>query len=352
VGLGMAKGEFDLENLIKLQQKFVPEAFKLLEKRYSILKVIYYKHPIGRRVLSNELEIGERVVRSEINFLKDQNFIKVDALGMTITKEGKEIIEKLSDVIHELKGLSELEKSIKEKLKVSDVIIVPGDVKKDSTVLSELGKAAAIYIKKCIKNGSIIALTGGTTVKEVVSNTSKTINFKNVLIVPARGGIGRNVETQANTLVEDFAKKINANYKLMHVPDNLSDEAVKTLLKEKDVSETIEKVRNADIIVFGIGIAGTMAVKRGCSVKEVEDILHKGAVGEAFGCYFDIDGNVIHSNPTIGIKKDEIDKIKNVIAVAGGKDKAKAIIAVGRQVGSAVIITDEGAAIEIINLLK
>lgn len=348
----MTQGVSSLEKILKLQQKFVPEAFTLLEKRYSILKVIYYKHPIGRRVLSNELQIGERVVRSEIDFLKDQNFIQVDALGMTITKEGKEIIEKLSGVIHELKGLSELEKSIKEKLNVSDVIIVPGDVNKDSTVFSELGKAAAVYIKKCIRDGSIIALTGGTTIKEVVSNTSKTVNFKDVLIVPARGGLGRNVETQANTLVEDFAKKINANYRLMHAPDNLSDEAMKTLLKEKDLSETINKVRNADIIVFGIGIAGVMAVKRGCSVKEVEDILYRGAVGEAFGCYFDLDGNVIHSNPTIGIKKDEIQKIKNVIAVAGGKDKAKAIIAVGKQVRSAVIITDEGAAMEIINLLK
>lgn len=341
-----------MEKIIKLQQKFIPEAFKLLEKRYSILKVIYYKHPIGRRVLSNELQIGERVVRSEINFLKDQNFIEINALGMTITKEGKEIIEKLSSVIHELKGLSQLEKDVKEKLKVSNVIIVPGDVNKDSTVFSDLGKAAAVYIKKCIKNGSIIALTGGTTIKEMVSNTSKTVNFKDVLIVPARGGLGRNVETQANTLVEDYSKKINANYKLMHAPDNLSDEAAKTLLKEKDVSETIEKVRNADIIVFGIGIAGIMAAKRGCSIKEVEDILNRGAVGEAFGCYFDIDGNLIHSNPTIGIKKNEIGKIKNIIAVAGGKNKAKAIIAVGKQVGSAVIITDEGAALEIINLLK
>ena len=348
----MTKGASSLEKIIKLQQKFVPEAFKLLEKRYSILKVIYYKHPIGRRVLSNELQIGERIVRSEINFLKDQGFIKIDALGMTITNEGKEIIEKLSDVIHELKGLSELEKNIKEKLNVSDVIIVPGDVKKDTTVLSELGKAASVYIKTCIRNGSIIALTGGTTIKEVVSNTSKTINFKDVLIVPARGGLGRNVETQANTLVEDFAKKINANYRFMHVPDNLSDEATKTLIKEKDVSETIEKVRNADIIIFGIGRAEIMAVKRGCSAKEVEDIVHRGAVGEAFGCYFDIDGNVIFSSPIIGIKNSEIGKIKNVIAVAAGKDKAKAIIAVGKQVGSAVIITDEGAAIEIINLLK
>lgn len=341
-----------MENIIKLQQKIVPEAFKLLEKRYSMLKVIYYKQPIGRRILSNELNIGERIVRGEINFLKEQKFIEINALGMTITKEGEEIIEKLSGVIHELKGLSELEKCIKEKLKVSNVIVVPGDVNEDSTVLSEIGKAAAIYIKKCIKDGSIIALTGGTTIKEVVRNTSKTSNFEDVLIVPARGGLGRNVETQANTLVENFADKINANYKLLYASDNLSDEAVKTLLNEKDVREIIVKVRNADIIVFGIGRADVMAVIRGCSDQEVKDTLHRGAVGEAFGYYFDIDGNVIHSNPTIGINKSDIEKIKNVVAVAGGKDKAKAIIAVGKQLNSGVIITDEGAAREIINLLK
>ena len=63
---------------------------------------------------------------------------------MTITQEGEEIIDKLKDFIHELKGLSEIEKFIKENLKLKKVIIVPGDLDEDKTVINELGRAAAI----------------------------------------------------------------------------------------------------------------------------------------------------------------------------------------------------------------
>ncbi len=98
-----------MEDILKLQQKIVPEMLKLLEKRYNILRTIYYKQPIGRRVLANDLEIGERIVRTEINFLKSQSLIDINSSGMTVTKEGEEIIDKLKSFIHEVKGLKEIE---------------------------------------------------------------------------------------------------------------------------------------------------------------------------------------------------------------------------------------------------
>lgn len=42
----------------------------LLKKRYEILKTIYYNQPVGRRALSQELNLGERIVRTEVEFLK------------------------------------------------------------------------------------------------------------------------------------------------------------------------------------------------------------------------------------------------------------------------------------------
>ena len=67
-----------LQEILKLQQKLVPEFLELLEKRYNILRTIYYEQPIGRRVLANNLGIGERIVRTEIDLLKKQNLIEIN----------------------------------------------------------------------------------------------------------------------------------------------------------------------------------------------------------------------------------------------------------------------------------
>ncbi len=49
------------------------------------------------------------------------------------------------------------------------------------------------------------------------------------------------------------------------------------------------------------------------------------AVGEAFGYYFNEEGEVVHKVPTIGLQLEDLSHIEHVIAVAGGSSKAKAI---------------------------
>ncbi len=82
----------NMNNLIKIQQKLIPQVIELMEKRYSILRQISLSEPIGRRTLSNVLGISERVVRSETEFLKEQGLIEVAVSGMTMTQEGMDQI--------------------------------------------------------------------------------------------------------------------------------------------------------------------------------------------------------------------------------------------------------------------
>ncbi len=341
-----------LEEILKLQQKIIPEMIELIEKRYNILRNIYYNQPIGRRVLARNLELSERVVRTEINFLREQNFIDITLPGMTITSEGEEIIDKLKDFIHEIKGLSELENSLKKKLGVKGVIIVPGNSDEDITVLKELGRASANYLKSILHDRQIVAITGGSTVKDVIDNIFKINNLNNVMVVPARGGMGRNLETQANTLVSNLANKLNCNYKLLHVPDNLSTEAMNAMMKEKDVKEVLKIIDNADILIYGIGRANDMARRRGLAADEINHLIDKGAVGEAFGYYFNRQGEVVYSTPTMGIRNEQASKIEHLIAAAGGKCKAEAIISTEINNSNSVLITDEGAAREILRLFN
>lgn len=339
-----------MKNLLMLEQKVVPEMIELLDKRYHILKSIYYNQPIGRRALSQELGMGERIVRTEVNFLKDQGLIDINSIGMMVTKEGENILISLEEIIHEINGLSNVEEQLQRYLGIIKVIVVPGEVDKDITVLKEMGRIAAGYIKNLISNNSIVALTGGSSVEQVVENFPR-INKHNVLVVPARGGIGRDVETQASTLAARLAQKIGANHKLLHVPDNLSHEAFETMMNEPDIKETVESISKADVLIFGIGRADDMCRRRGLTAAQTKDLLDKGAVAEAFGYYFNKEGEVIFITPSMALSFNEVKDIKNIVAVAGGTKKAEAILATRTYNPEMALITDEGAAKEILRII-
>lgn len=103
-------------------------------------------------------------------------------------------------------------------------------------------------------------------------------------------------------------------------------------------------------MIFGIGRADDMSRRRGLPDEELNKIKNSGAVSEAFGHYFDKDGNVVFKTPTIGVNFEDLKNIKHIIAIAGGKNKAEALIATKIASKSAVLVTDEGAAREIIKI--
>lgn len=352
MGHWKAKGVFILKEILKLQKIIVPELVEVLEKRYNILRAVYYNQPIGRRVLANMLSLGERIVRTEINFLKSQGLIEINTPGMTVTEEGQELLENLNDFIHEIKGLSDIEETIREALGLKKVIVVPGDMENDHTILKEIGKAAADYAKTIIKSGDIIAVTGGSTIKEVIDSFPKVNNVHDVMVVPARGGMGKKVETQANTLAARLAGKLNGSYKLLHVPENLSEEILETLIQQRDIKEVIDTIHKANILIYGIGRADKMGTKRGLSDEQLDNLIEKGAVGEAFGCYFNRESKVVCLSPTLGININDFNKISIHIAVAGGKNKVEAILATELNKEYGVLITDEGAAEKIVEIIN
>ena len=207
-------------------------------------------------------------------------------------------------------------------------------------------------MKNIIKDNDIIAITGGSTIKEVVEAFPKVNNFSEVLVIPARGGMGRKVESQANYLAAALANKVNGTYKLLHIPENVSGEVLEGLLKEKQIKEVIENIHNADILIYGIGNAIHMAKKRGLSEEYISKLESLGAVGEAFGCYFNKESQVVSENTPIGININDAKKINTHIAVAAGENKVEAIIATEMNNSNAVLVTDESAGRKIAELIK
>lgn len=337
-----------MHSLIEAQKKLLPDLLQIMQKRYQILQTIRLMQPVGRRNLSNSLGMSERVLRGEVQLFKEQNLIDIRPSGMTLTKEGSDLLLALEEMIKDVLGLTFLESTLKEKLHLQEVIVVSGDSDQSPLVKKELGRACAMCIMNHLKDHETVAVAGGTTLATVAEMMVPLSHHQDILFVPARGGLGENVENQANTICAKMADRAHGKYRLLHVPDQLSKEAYESIIEEPSIKELLSIIRSAKMVVHGIGDAKTMAIRRKTPKEEIEKIEKRKAVGEAFGYYFNQDGEVVHKVQTVGIQLEDLKTIPNVIAVAGGSSKAKAIKAYMNQSLVTILVTDEGAANELL----
>jgi len=339
-------------DFVEILRQLAPEAIGLIEQRYTILRTIYYKAPIGRRALAAELGEPERLVRNELEMLHDAGFLHKTSAGMSLSSQGEYMLGAMGQYIKQLRGLVELEQELVCKLKLKEVIIVPGNSDEDVFVKQDLAKAAAKYLRNCLHDGDILAVTGGTTLAQVATSFASDGIKRNVIVVPARGGLGENVELQANTIAAKLAKGLGGVYRLLHAPDNVDPNLMDTILQEPSIRTVLSLCRRAQVLLHGIGTAEEMARRRGLDDQDVMQLIANGAVGEAFGYYCDENGKIVYSTASVGIRLEDLAKIPIVVGVGGGKSKAWAVLSVIRLGYCNVCITDEGAARKVIQILK
>ncbi|MFP5112692.1 sugar-binding transcriptional regulator [Bacillaceae bacterium C204] len=334
-----------MQSLIDIQKRLLPDLLQVLQKRYSILRYIGFMQPVGRRSLAVSLGYTERVLRGEVDFLREQDLIYTNNVGMSLTPEGKNLLEDLEGFMRELKGIDVMELELKHKLGIKKAIIVPGNSDESPMVKGELGKASAICMKKLLSGKNIIAVTGGSTMAAVAERLSPEITQKELLFVPARGGVGEDVQNQANTICSIMSRNTQSKHRVFYVPDQVSTDIYESLIREPDIHEVLKLIKSASMVLHGIGDAITMAERRKTNPEILSMLESSKAVGEAFGYYFNEQGEIVHKVLTIGLQLEDLVGIPNVIAVAGGTSKAKAIKAYLKQApASTILITDEGAA--------
>ena len=189
----------------------------------------------------------------------------------------------------------------------------------------------------------IVAVSGGS----VMANVAEAINFSrpSITVVPSRGGLGGQVEYQANTIAATMATKLGGKYRMLHVPDGISEEMMDAMLIDNsNIYSVSEMIKQANVLIHGIGQARAMAVRRGCDEEFVNKLIKSGAVGEALGHYCTLTGENSYITSSVGLQLDNLADIGLVIAVAGGRKKAEAIIAVTSAGRPNVLVTDESAA--------
>ncbi|WP_339233747.1 sugar-binding domain-containing protein [Oceanobacillus sp. FSL W7-1281] len=337
-----------MESIMALQRKIVPELVSLMQERYTLLQHVHLHQPIGRRALAESTNLTERHVRGEIDFLHEQGLVEVTSKGMFITNEGKVVLDQLAALIGDLSRLENLEDQLKRTLSIDNVIVVPGDSDHNPQIKAEMGKACVTHLQSTLQKNNTVAVTGGSTIAAAADAMKPLPVGTDVLFVPARGGIGEKVENQASRIVSEMARRSNGQYRMLYVPDPISDSTYELIIQEPHVIDALAVIKNADIVLHGIGDALRMAERRRSSEKVIDVLKSENAVSEAFGYYFDADGRVVYKVKTVGLQLEDMDESKHIITVAGGSSKGHAIHSYFKQGKSNLLITDQGAAEKIL----
>ncbi len=339
------------EEFLTLMQRLAPDLAREMGLRALVLERIAFLQPVGRRQLAARLNLPEREIRTVATLLKEEGFIGLDAAGMTLTKAAEDVLPAAREFSRAMRGLTALETSLSGLLNVPRVYVAAGNADEEPHVLHDVGRMAAQRLRGVLQSGDTLAVTGGGTMAEVAGNLQPSSPM-NVMVVPARGGMGRAVETQANTLAAEIARKLGGHHRLIHLPDHMDAAAMQEMLKLPEIRETIELLQRADVILHGIGRADEMAKHRHLSVSLTRKLLSEGAVAEAFGYYFDREGNCLYTASSVGVDLGRLKPNCLMIAVSAGARKAEAMIAVLRHYHHEMLVTDEGAARRIIELLS
>src|SRR5690606_3575303 len=121
------------------------------------------------------------------------------------------------------------------------------------TTLRQVGRAAANQMLESLRDGDVIAITGGKAVSAVMENLAPERSF-DVTVVPLTGGVQGKYYTDVNHLASRLAERLGGKSMLVHAPLFAESREQRDMLMQMgSVKEVFDLARKASVALTGIG---------------------------------------------------------------------------------------------------
>ncbi len=327
-----------------------PDLMEEMELRALILERVAALEPIGRRALAARLHLAEREVRAAAEALKKAGCLTQSASGMELTPQGQSLVEAARAVSGGRRTLSGIELTLSQMLGVERVCVVRGDADIDSGVMEEVARAAARQIRFLLQGAHVMAVTGGRTVAKTAEAIAVAAPME-ITVVPAQGGMGGGVSTQANTVAERFAQKRAATIAFCTCRTGCpggGGRAGAPAAGARAAGIGAPRRRAALRHRAGDGFGAAARPEPGGAGDAARGGRGRGSAGllperrRARG----------RRRLVAGLQARDIGRKNRAAAVAAGRAKAEAILAVCAHHPHKLLVVDEGAALRMIELLR
>jgi deoxyribonucleoside regulator len=264
------------------------------------------------------------------------------------------------NILHPLDRDINLEKLLINKYQLKSVLILKSGSQTQEQMLRSLGRLGAFYLNEILTDSSTLGISWGTAVYEVAyAFRPRRIKDFNVVQVIGSFGFG-DPAIDGPEVARKIALTFSGKYYTLNAPVIVQDKNTRNrLLKERNIREVLTKASKANAILVGIGSTdpGRSGIVRAgyLQEEEMEEINQSsGAVGDICCWLFDQEGvyrDIDFNQRVVGVTLDALKKSKaEVIGVAGGLEKAQAVLGAlrGKLIDS--LITDDKAAEELLKL--
>ncbi len=233
-----------------------------------------------------------------------------------------------------------------DRFGLKDAFVVPTPL--DSSAINQsIAQGAAHYVSDHLREDGYLNIGYGDTVSRMLGFLAKN-REESLNVVSLTGGVSYYLPTVGTTAY-------SMHLFLTPSPLVVSSRQVRdALLDEKSLQDVSTMTEYADMSVVGIGAAveGATVLRNGIlNEGELTVLKMQGAVGDILNHFMDKDGNLIQTeieDRVISTDLDKLRQLKNVVGVAGGKDKVTAIKAVLNGGYLNVLITDSDTAAELL----
>lgn len=250
----------------------------------------------------------------------------------------------------------ELEEELIKRFDLINARVI--NVDQSANLLRVLGKAASQELISDIKPGAIIGTSWGTAISATVGELESITSLQGIKIVQLLGALGARIkEYDAHSIVNRLAKKLGAEGYYINAPFLVDETSIAdSLLKNRNVQETIQLGKQADIALLGVGSTEdaycSFFKADYVSREESRQIQQAGAIGDVCGRFFDLNGQITaksFQDKLVGISLQDLLYIPVRLGVAGGPAKIEPIIGAlhGRLINA--LVSDTKTISEVLN---
>ncbi len=237
-------------------------------------------------------------------------------------------------------------------LKACHVVRSHGD---DDAVRHQVGAIAANLLSGSVTEDEILGIAWGRTLTAMMSQLS---SLPRLTVVQLTGFVEGDLESSPIAVIRHAALRSGGDVYPIFAPLYVSDPATAESLREHpDICRAMRLFPSVTTAVLSVGQWGTDASQLKRAVPPGETITD--GVGE---WYADIAGILLNADGTqtapdferlsISITLEQLRAVPRVIAVAGGSEKAGAVLAVARAGLISELVTDHSLALAVLELAK
>ncbi|MHC1734761.1 MAG: sugar-binding transcriptional regulator [Erysipelotrichaceae bacterium] len=256
-----------------------------------------------------------------------------------------------------IERLSSVEKSLQEKYRLKEVIVVKDYNLPSEVMLMRLCKIGSEILIENLKDGMTVGMSWGNTVRTLME-VMPPVYLKNIHIVQLNGAVNQSSTKSYNAadLIRSIAEKIHGQVHLLHAPLIVQDKAVcQALISDPMIGDTLEYGKKSDIILTGISFfheKSDTPWEKHLTHQEKITLIQKGAVGTFLAHFIDKNGKIVDSemdDRLIGINLLDLGKVPNVITIACGENKSDVVSGALKGKYINTLILDEKLAMKLLS---